>query len=82
MWLKGERCEGVVHSAWDISTTSNLMGNVLFKVSNYQTQLSSWNKKVFGNVRMLLTKKRKELEKAEVIPVSGGSHFRVEKLNW
>jgi len=36
---------------------------------------------VFGNVHMLLSKKRKELEKAEVISMSGGSHFRVEKLN-
>lgn len=81
MWLKDERYEGVVHSAWDMGSISDPMGTVLLKVSDCQTQLTSWNKKVFGNGPMLLTKKRKELEKAEVISVFGGCHFRIEKLN-
>lgn len=38
------------------------MDNVLLMVSNCQTIVSSWNEKVFGNVRVMLTKKRKELE--------------------
>ena len=71
MWLKDERCEGVVHSAWDKPSTSDPMGKVLDKVSNCQTQLVSWNKHVFGNVRLALTRNRKLLAKAEAKALSG-----------
>lgn len=62
-------------------STRDPMGNVLLKVSNSQTLISTWNKKVFGNVRLMLTNKRKELEQAELLSMSGGNHFTVEQLN-
>lgn len=57
MWLKDERFKGVVHSAWDMGLIGGPMENVLLKVSNCQSLLSIWNKKVFGNVRIYWIKK-------------------------
>ena len=37
LWLKDERCEGVVHSSWDMCSADDLMGKVLEKDSNCQT---------------------------------------------
>lgn len=54
--------KGAVHVAWDKEAADDPMGNVLLKVSNCQTHLSEWNKKVFGNVRKTLETKRRELE--------------------
>lgn len=62
MWIKDEHCEGVVRESWDKEAADDPMGNVLLKVSNCQTHLSEWNKKVFGNVRKTLETKRRELE--------------------
>ena len=54
MWLKDDRCEGVVHTTWDMGSGGSPMENVLLKVSNCQSQLSTWNEKVFGNIHLLL----------------------------
>lgn len=54
MWLKYDQCEGVVHSAWDMSSVGNPMESVLLKVGNCQGKLSTWNRRVFGNIRILL----------------------------
>ena len=81
MWLKDERCEGVVHSAWDMGFAGDPMGNVLLKVSNCQTQLISWNRKVFGNIRRKLDQKRKLLEKAEARSMAGGGKESLKVLN-
>ena len=81
MWLKDERCKGVVHSAWDIGSASGPMENVLLKVSNCQSLLSTWNKKVFGNVCLLLAQKRKQLLKVEASSMMGGDHVKVKSLS-
>ena len=80
MWLKDERCKGVVHLAWDKPSTCDPMGKVLEKVSNCQTQLVSWNKHVFGNVRLALTRNRKLLAKAEAEALSGCGNGQVKIL--
>ena len=81
MWVKDERCEGAVHEAWDKFSATDPMGNVLIKVSHCQSHLTDWNKKVFGNVRRTLEKKRRELEQAERVAVWGGGCGRVKELN-
>ena len=81
MWIKDERCEGAVHEAWDKFSDADPMGNVLRKVSNCQTHLSEWNKKIFGNVRRTLEKKRRELEQAERVAAWGGGSGRLKELN-
>ena len=81
MWIKDDRCEGAVHEAWDTFSAADPMGNVLLKVSNCQTHLSEWNKKVFGNVQRTLEKKRKELEQAECVAAWEGGSGRLKELN-
>ena len=41
IWLKDSRCEGVVHSAWDMDSVGDQIGNVLSKVKNCQVELTS-----------------------------------------
>ena len=81
MWIKDDRCERAIHEAWDKFSTADLIGNILLKVSNYQTHLSEWNKKVFGNVQRTLEKKRRELEQAEHVAAWGGGCGRLKELN-
>lgn len=54
MWLNDEQCEGVVRSAWDMSTNGDPMCKVMRKASDCQTQLKLWDKNIFGNVRIAL----------------------------
>ena len=49
----------------------NLMESVLLKVGNCQEKLSTWNRRVFDNIRILLAQKRKQLEKAEALSMVG-----------
>ena len=39
MWLKDERCERVVHEAWDTVSAGDPMGNVLLKVVTVKLSL-------------------------------------------
>ena len=71
MWIKDERCEGVVHAAWDLFLVGDPIRQVLQKVSNCQTHLKLWNKNVFGNIKVSLTRKRKLLAKVESKAISG-----------
>ena len=71
MWIKDERCEGVVHAAWDLCLVGDPIRQVLQKVSNCQTHLKSWNKNVFGNIKVSLTRKRKLLAKVESKAILG-----------
>ena len=59
----------------------NPMESVLLKVGNCQDKLSTWNRRVFNNVRILLVQKRKKLENAEALSMEGRGHERVKALN-
>ena len=61
----------MVHSTWDMASASDPMSKVQAKVVNCQDQLTSWDKKFFGNVRRSLAKKRKLLAEAEAASMSG-----------
>lgn len=43
--------------------------------------MSTWNRKVFDNIRILLAQKRKQLKKAEALSMAGRRHERVQALN-
>ena len=80
MWTKDERCKGVVHAAWDLCLVGDPMRQVLQNISNFQTQLKSWNKNVFGHIKGSLTRKRKLLAKAESKAISGQGISHVKAL--
>jgi len=52
----------------------------LQKVSNCQTQLKSWNKNVFGNIRLSIARKRKLLAKVESEAIIGQGISQVKDL--
>ena len=56
------------------------MGKVLAKVADCQTQLKLWNKYTFGNIRIELARKRKQLLKVEGESMGGRGHTRVKVL--
>ena len=80
MWLKDDRCEDVVHLAWDRCLEGDAMGKVLGKVANCQTQLKLWDKSTFGNIRIELPRKRKQLLKVESESMGGRGHTWVKVL--
>ena len=80
MWLKDDRCEDVVHSAWDRCLEGEAMGKVLAKVDDCQIQLKLWDKSTFGNICIELAQKRKQLLKAEGESMGGRGHTRVKAL--
>ncbi|KAG7942844.1 hypothetical protein I3843_15G007300 [Carya illinoinensis] len=57
MWV-GEGCEESITRAWFASSNSSLVD----KIAQCGRYLSDWSKACFGNVRLGLAKKRKELE--------------------
>ena len=81
MGVTDERCGEVVQFAWDIGSHVDPMSSVLMKVGHCQEQLTTWNKKVFGNVRWKLAKVRQKLEKAEARSMAGGGNERLASLN-
>ena len=81
MWVTDERFVEVVHSAWDMGLHIDPMSSVLMKVDHCQEQLTTWNKKVFGNVHWKLAKVRQQLEKAEARSMAGGGNERLASLN-
>ena len=42
MWVTDDRCEEVVHSAWDMGSNMDPMSSVLVKFGHCQEQLSMW----------------------------------------
>lgn len=48
MWLKDNRCEGVVHSTCDMSLGGDLVCKVMRKASDYYIQLKLWDKNILG----------------------------------
>ena len=81
MWLKDERCEGVVHSVWDRNTGRDPMSKIMRKVGECQKQLKLWDKNVFGNVSMALAHNRKLLVMAKGDSMAGRNHARVKFLS-
>ena len=80
MWLKDDQCEDVVHSAWDRCLEGDAMGKMLTKVADCQNQLKLWDKSTFGNIRIELARKRKQLLKAKGESMGGRGHNRVKSL--
>lgn len=59
-------------------SNGNPMDKVLGKVSDCQNQLKLCDKNIFGNIHIVLARKRKELLKAENASMAGRGHARVK----
>lgn len=68
MWLKDQRCEKVVKSAWEegqATWSEYVLGNCLEKC---QARLEAWNKTNFGHVGRQVVELQKRLEWLEIQP--------------
>ena len=74
VWLKDERHEGVIKNAWESIASSSP------KVDACRTHLQAWNRAFFGNIRNLLSQKKKLLAHAEAWSMAGGNRKLVKKL--
>ena len=79
-WLKDERCEGVVKTAWKHNVPSSPMERLISRVEVCRANLQTWNRVSFGNIRNQLRNKKKQLAKAEALSMAGANHERVKLL--
>ena len=80
VWLRDERCEGIIRSAWQGENSDDSVGKLMGKVEACRLSLKSWSRLSFGNIRRMLMKKKKELAAAEQLSMAGISHDQVRIL--
>ena len=77
VWLRDENCEGIIKSAWNGGNSRNSVDRLMGKVEAYRVRLKTWSRLSFGNIRRLLTQKKKELVQAENLSMAGMNHEKV-----
>nr|POE92699.1 hypothetical protein CFP56_42012 [Quercus suber] len=80
VWLRDENCEGIIKSAWNGRNSGDSVDRLLGKVEDCKVRLKSWSRLSFGNIRRLLTQKKKELVHAENLSMAGTNHDHVRIL--
>jgi len=60
MWTRDERCRGVIESTWD-PLNGNPKVSFQDRLKQCQSQLQTWNRRVFGNVNRELKLKQRHL---------------------
>ena len=74
VWLKDERCEGVIKKAWSDRTMGEPVDKLIRKVDACRSSLQTWSRTSFGNIRRLLIQKKKQLAQAEAMSMAGDHH--------
>ena len=50
MWMKDDRCEGVIKDAWEEQHWGNPINRLVTKVEACCTKLKTWNRTSFGHI--------------------------------
>ena len=66
MWLSDRGCSNIVEAVWLSREDGEVHDYVIRKIEKCGKELRVWNQNCFGNVRMVLSQKRKELKEAEM----------------
>lgn len=82
MWLSHPSCEETVQVAWYSTFGSDLSKEILAKVEKYGSDLSWWNRDVFGSVRQELNRKKNLLVLAENQAIINGNNHKVQELKF
>lgn len=80
MWMKDERCEGVIINAWEGLHSDNPMTTLVHKIDKCRTKLKTWIRISFGHIQKLLSQKKKLLAQAEALSMAGQNHEQVHTL--
>ncbi|XP_023895201.1 uncharacterized protein LOC112007132 [Quercus suber] len=80
MWLSDRGCSDIVEAVWLPREKGDVHDHVIRKIDKCGKELRVWNKNCFGNVRMVLSCKRKELKEAKKVAMRFGSYLQVREL--
>ena len=80
VWLKDERCEGIIKSAWEGKNVGEPVGRLMCKVDACRLSLQKWSRLSFSNSRHLLAQKKKQLAQVELMSMVGMNHDQVRLL--
>ena len=80
VWLKDEGCEVVIKKAWSGRNMGEPVDRLIWKVDACRSSLQTWSRTSFGNIRRLLTQKKKQLAQAEATSMAGDHHDQIRVL--
>ena len=67
MWLLNCGCSEIVEAVWLSREDGDVQDHVIRKIDKCGKELRVWNQNCFGNVKIVLSRKRKELKEAEKV---------------
>ena len=65
---------------WLSREDGDIQNHVIRKIDKCGKELRVWNRDCFGNVKMVLSRKRKELKEAEKVAMRSGNNIQVREL--
>ena len=80
MWHFDRGCLDIVEAVWLSKENEDAHDHVIHKIDKCGKELQKWNRDCFGNVRMVLSRKRKELKEAEKAAMRSGNNQQVRVL--
>ena len=80
MWLSDRGCSDIVEAVWLSRGEEEDHDHVIHKIERCGKELRKWERDCFGNVKLILSRKRKELKEAETIAMRTGNNMHVRVL--
>ena len=80
MWLSDHGCSDIIEAVWLSKEGGEVQDHVICKIDKCGKELREWNRNCFGNVRTMLSRKRKELKEAEKVAMRSGNNHQVREL--
>ena len=80
MWLSNRRCSDILEVVWLSREDEGAHDHVIRKIDKCGKELRVWNRNCSGNVRMVLSRKRRELNEAEKAAMRSRNNQQVRDL--
>nr|XP_023878149.1 uncharacterized protein LOC111990594 [Quercus suber] len=80
MWLSDRGCSDIVEAVWLSREDGEVHDHVIRKIEKCGKELRVWNRDCFGNVKLVLRQKRKELKEAKKVAMRSGNNQQVRDL--
>ena len=74
MWLSDRGCSDIIEAVWLSREDRDAHDHVICKIDKCGKELRVWNQNCFGNVKMVLSRKRKELKEAKKAAMRSGNN--------
>ena len=80
MRLFDRGCSDIVEAVWLSREDGEVHDHVIRKIDKCGKELRVWNWNCFDNVKMVLSRKRKELKEVEKVAMRSGNNLQVREL--